>query len=56
MSGQQTYELLLSAPGLGDGVAFTLLAERPELGQLSHRKMAALCGLAPFNKDSGLMK
>ena len=53
---QHTYELLVSAPGIGDGVAFTLIAELPELGRLSHRKIAALCGLAPFNKDSGQMK
>lgn len=53
---QKLYELMLSAPGIGDGVAFTLLAELPELGQLSHRKIAALCGLAPFNRDSGKMQ
>lgn len=52
---QHIYELLISAPGIGDGVAFTLLAELPELGHLSHRKIASLCGLAPFNKDSGQM-
>ena len=52
---QRTYEILVSTPGIGDGVAFTLLGELPELGQLSHRKIAALCGLAPFNHDSGSM-
>ena len=39
-----------------DGVAFTLLGELPELGTLSNRQVAALCGLAPFNHDSGQMK
>lgn len=53
---QRTYEILSSAPGIGDGVAFTLLGELPELGNLSARKIAALCGLAPFNRDSGAMK
>jgi transposase len=53
---QRTYEILSSAPGIGDGVAFTLLGELPELGKLSARKIAALCGLAPFNRDSGAMK
>ncbi|MGI9294294.1 MAG: IS110 family transposase [Pseudomonadales bacterium] len=53
---QRTYEILLSAPSIGNGVAFTLLGELPELGKLSHRKIAALCGLAPFNRDSGKMK
>lgn len=53
---QQTYELLSSVPGIGDGVAFTLLGELPELGNLNNREVAALCGLAPFNRDSGSMK
>ena len=43
-------------PGIGDGVAFTLLAELPELGRLSNRQISALCGLAPFNRDSGQMR
>ncbi|AQT60656.1 IS110 family transposase [Cellvibrio sp. PSBB023] len=53
---QRTYEILSSVPGVGDGVTFTLLGELPELGQLSPRKIAALCGLAPYNRDSGIMK
>lgn len=53
---QRTYEILNSVPGIGDGVTFTLLGELPELGQLSPRKIASLCGLAPFNRDSGNMK
>ncbi len=52
---RRTYEILKSAPGIGDGVAYTLLGELPELGHLSNRKIAALCGLAPFNRDSGKM-
>lgn len=52
---QRTYEVISSVPGIGDGVAFTLLGELPELGQLSNRQIAALCGLAPFNRDSGKM-
>jgi transposase len=50
---QQTYELLTSVPGIGNGVAYTLLGELPELGTLSNRQISALCGLAPFNRDSG---
>jgi transposase len=53
---QRTYEILNSVPGIGDGVAFTLLGELPELGQLSPRKIASLCGLAPFNRDSGALR
>lgn len=52
---EQTFEILKSVPGIGDGVAYTLLGELPELGQLSNRKIAALCGLAPYNRDSGQM-
>lgn len=53
---QRTYEILSSTPGIGDGVAFTLLGELPELGKLSSRQIGALCGLAPYNRDSGAMK
>ena len=53
---QRTYKIISSVPGIGDGVAYTLLGELPELGQLSNRQIAALCGLAPFNRDSGKMK
>ncbi len=53
---QLNYELLSTVPGIGDGVAYTLLGELPELGELSNREVGALCGLAPFNKDSGSMR
>ncbi|MCE2467375.1 MAG: IS110 family transposase [Caldilineaceae bacterium] len=46
-------ELLLRVPGVGFVVPSVLLAERPELGQLSHRALAALVGVAPFNRDRG---
>lgn len=44
---------LESVPGVGKVTSFTLLAELPELGMLSRQKIAALVGLAPFNRDSG---
>ena len=53
---QRTYDVLSSVPGVGDGIAYTLLGELPELGTLSNRQIAALSGLAPFNRDSGYMK
>jgi transposase len=46
-------DLLRSVPGIGPVVARTLLADLPELGQLDRRQIAALVGLAPFNRDSG---
>ena len=46
-------DLLRSVPGIGPIVARTLLAELPELGHLDRRAIAALVGVAPFNRDSG---
>jgi transposase len=46
-------ELLQSVPGIGPVVARTLLAELPELGQLSRRAIAKLVGVAPLSRDSG---
>ncbi|MFO1047395.1 MAG: transposase [Geminicoccaceae bacterium] len=48
------YALLCSMPGCGPILAATLLAELPELGGLDRRRIAALAGLAPVAKDSGL--
>jgi transposase len=49
-------ELLKSVPGVGDALARTLIAELPELGTLDRRKIAALVGVAPFNRDSGRLR
>lgn len=49
-------DILKSTPGIGDVMAFTILADLPELGTLSHREIAALVGVAPFNIDSGAHK
>ncbi len=48
--------LLQSIPGVGDVLSATLLAELPELGTLNRKQIAALVGVAPFNRDSGAMK
>lgn len=48
-----TDELLQSVPSIGNVSSSTLIALLPELGSLSHRKIAALVGVAPFNDDSG---
>ena len=45
--------LLRSVPGVGAVVAATLIAELPELGELTRRQIAALAGVAPFSHDSG---
>jgi transposase len=49
-------ELLRSMPGIGPVSAAALLAELPELGQLTRRKIAALVGLAPHARDSGAFR
>jgi len=49
-------DLLQSVPGVGDALARTLIAELPELGSLDRRKIAALVGVAPFNRDSGTLR
>lgn len=50
---RETEVLLTSVPGVGKVTAHTLLADLPELGQLGRRKVAALVGVAPINRDSG---
>ena len=45
--------VLTSMPGIGDITAHALIADLPELGQLDRRRIAALVGIAPFNRDSG---
>src|SRR5215472_15361927 len=49
-------KLLRSVPGVGAVATATLLAELPELGRLDRRKIAALVGVAPFNRDSGTLR
>lgn len=46
-------DLLKTFKGIGPVNACTLLARLPELGQLNRKKIAALAGLAPINRDSG---
>lgn len=46
-------DLLQSVPGVGQQVSLTLLAYLPELGTLNRKQIAALVGVAPFNRDSG---
>ncbi|MCL6417943.1 transposase, partial [Aestuariirhabdus sp. Z084] len=49
-------QLLLTVPGIGNTLAYTLLADFPELGTLTNKQAAALAGLAPINRDSGKLK
>lgn len=47
---------LTAISGVGARTAALLLAQMPELGQLNRREVAALAGVAPFNRDSGKMR
>ena len=53
---REAEDLLISVPGIGHKIARTLLAEMPELGRLDRRQIAALTGVAPFNRDSGKLR
>lgn len=53
---QRTFEILDSIPGIGPVSAALLMGHMPELGTLSRQAVAALAGLAPFNKDSGMQR
>jgi len=52
----QRYRVLISMPGVGPVLAFTLIALLPELGRMSRKQIAALVGLAPYDFDSGALK
>jgi len=47
--------LLQSTPGVGPILSATLIAQLPELGNLNRRQIAALVGVAPLNRDSGIL-
>lgn len=49
-------DLLTSVPGVGTTTASQLVGELPELGKLNRQQIAALVGVAPMNRDSGLMR
>ena len=53
---QADADLLASVPGISKATLRTLIAELPELGRLDRRKIAALVGAAPINRDSGVWR
>lgn len=48
--------ILRSMPGVGEVTSRTLISELPELGALNRKQIASLVGLAPYPRDSGLLK
>ena len=49
-------DILRSVPGVGEQLSLALLAQLPELGTLNRRQVAALVGVAPFNRGSGTVR
>ncbi|MBE0582701.1 MAG: IS110 family transposase [Desulfofustis sp.] len=49
-------DILQSTPGVGPVLSMTLLSSLPELGALNRKQIAALVGVAPLNRDSGLFR
>lgn len=49
-------DLLRGVPGVGKVLSRTLLAELPELGRLTPKQIAALVGVAPLARDSGMLR
>ena len=48
--------ILQSVAGVAAATSHTLLADLPELGQLGHKQIAKLVGVAPLNRDSGKLR
>ena len=49
-------QIIESIPGVGRITSIVLLSSMPELGTISHKKAAALLGVAPYTKESGVYK
>lgn len=49
----QKASVLRSIPGIGPVLCAALISDMPELGHISDKKIAALAGVAPINRDSG---
>jgi transposase len=49
-------DLVGSVPGIGERTAVAIVVRMPEIGRISREQAAALAGLAPFDRDSGMHK
>ncbi len=50
---RETAEIMISMPGIGLMTAANFIGNCPELGNINNRKIGALVGTAPLNRDSG---
>jgi transposase len=53
---REIYARLMTVKGIGEVTATLLILELPELGHLDRKQIAALVGVAPFNRDSGKLR
>lgn len=53
LSFRRKFKLLCSVKGIGPATSYTLISQLPELGTVNRKEIAALVGVAPFNRDSG---
>ncbi|GMT50209.1 MAG: IS110 family transposase [bacterium] len=53
---KEKYDAMCEVTGVGKVLSWTLLAELPELGRLNRKKISALVGVAPLNRDSGRLR
>lgn len=53
---KQKIDIAVSVPGVGKTTAVAIVAGLPELGQIEGRQIAALVGVAPFTRESGMHK
>jgi transposase len=53
---QQRDRILQSVSGVAAATSHALIADLPELGQLDHKQIAKLVGVAPLNRDSGKLR
>lgn len=53
---KQIKEILSSLKGIGDITAAILMTEVPELGKLGNNQISKLIGVAPLNRESGMMR
>lgn len=53
---QAKRDLLAEVKGVGEITMMTLIGMLPELGQINRKQIAALVGVAPFNRDSGTLR
>jgi len=51
---REKYNIITSIPGVGKVTASTILAELPECGKLDSKQIAALSGVAPYTRQSGI--